>query len=77
MDLFGLKAHLAGHHGVVGVTVRAVVAACREDTVQRGSSGEDEIQLVPVAGPGVSPGHSAVWFCGEECVGCTEVMEGA
>ncbi|KAL8583099.1 hypothetical protein ACOMHN_008537 [Nucella lapillus] len=35
-----------------------MIAACSEDTVQQGSSSDDEIQLVPVTRSGVPPGHS-------------------
>ena len=46
-------------------------AARDQHLVQQGSPGDDEVQLVPVAGPGVSPGHPVVGFGGEEGVGET------
>ena len=62
---------------MVGVAVSAVIAAGGQDTVQQGSAGDNEIQLVPVTRSGVPPGHSVVGFCGEERVCDVEIVEGA
>ena len=59
---------------MVGVTVSAVKTASNENTVERGSSGDNEVQLVPVVGSWVPPGYSVVWFGVVERVGYTEVM---
>ena len=77
VDSLELETHFAGDHRVVGVAVSAVVATGGQDTVQQGSAGDHEIQLVPVTGSGVPPRHSVVRFRGEERVCGAEVMEGA
>ena len=48
VDLFGLSMHLAANQRMVDVTVSAVVTVSNKDTVERGSSGGNEVQLVPV-----------------------------
>ena len=72
-----METHFAGDHRVVGVTVSAVTGAGGQDTVQQGSVGDNEIQLVPVTRSGVPPGHSVVGFCGEDRVCDAEMVEGA
>ena len=72
-----METHFAGDHRVVGVAVSAVVAMGGQDTVQQGSAGDHEIQLVPVTGSGVLSRTSVVRFRGEERVCDAEVMEGA
>ena len=47
--VLGLRAYLPTHQRVVGVAFSAVVAARTEDTVKKGSSSDNKIQLVPVA----------------------------
>ncbi len=47
---------------MVSVTVGTMVAASSENAVQQGSSSNDKIQLVPVTGSGVTPGHSVAAF---------------
>ncbi len=47
---------------MVSVIVGAVVATGSENAVQQGFSGNDRIQLVPVTGSGVMPGHSVAGF---------------
>ena len=48
--MLGLRAYLdPAHQRVVGVAFSAVVAARTEDTVKKGSSSDNKIQLVPVA----------------------------
>lgn len=47
--MLGLRACLPPHQRVVGVACSAVVAALTEDTVKKGSSSDNKIQLVPVA----------------------------
>ena len=47
--MLGLRACLPPHQRVVGVACSAVVAARTEDTVKKGSSSDNKIQLVPVA----------------------------
>ena len=44
--------------------------------VDLGPPGDDEVQLVPVPGPGMSPRHSVVGLGGEEGVSDCEVEEG-
>ena len=53
MNLLGMETHFAGDHRVIGVAVSAVVAAGGQNTVQQGSAGDNEIQLVPVTRSGV------------------------
>lgn len=77
MDSLGVEADFAGDHGVVGVAVSAVITAGGQDTVQQGSAGDNEIQLMPVTRSGVPPGHSVVGFCCKERVCDAEVVEGA
>lgn len=64
MGTYGLKAYLTAHQTahqrVVGVAVSTVVTAGTENTVEKGSSSDNEIQLVLVAGSGVAPGYSVV-----------------
>ena len=72
-----MQTHFAGDHRVIGVAVSAVIAASGQDTVQQGSAGANEIQLVPVTRSGVPPGHPVVGFCGEECICDAEVVKGA
>lgn len=74
MSLFWLKAYFAADQGGVGVTVSIVMTTSDEDTVQRGSSGDDKIQLVPMMGSRVPSGDSVVKFGGEESVDCPKVM---
>ena len=45
---------------MVSVAVSAVVTAGTEDTVEKGTLSDNEIQLVPVVGSRVMPGYSAV-----------------
>ena len=45
---------------MVGVTVSTVIAASDEDAVERGSTGDSEIQLMPVTVSGVSPRYPVV-----------------
>ena len=40
---------------MVRVTVSAVIASCLEDTAEVHSPSDDEVKLVPVVGPRVSP----------------------
>lgn len=56
-DTFG---HITANQEMVSFTVRAVEAAGSANAVQQGSSGDCEIQLVPVIASGVMPGHSVV-----------------
>ena len=49
---------------MVSVTVGAVMAAGDEETAQQWSSGDDEIQLVPMTRSWVSPGYSVDRFYG-------------
>ena len=63
------ETHLAGDQRVISVTVSTMEAARDQHLVQQGPSGDDEVQLVPVARPGVPPGHPVVGFGGEEGVG--------
>ena len=72
-----MKTHLADDQRVVGVAVSAVEAARDQRLVQQGSPGDYEIQLVPVARPGMHLGHLVIGLCQEECVGETQVMEAA
>lgn len=58
-DTFG---HLTANQEMVGFTVRALEAADIANAVQQGDS---EIQLVPVIGSGVMPGHSVVQLGGK------------
>ena len=46
--MLGLRACLPTHQRVVGVAFSAVVAARTDDTVKKGSSSDNKIQLVPV-----------------------------
>lgn len=39
------------------------------DTVQVGSSCQDQVQLMPVLRPWVPPGDCVTWLCPEEVVG--------
>ena len=48
---FGLNTHLAANQRMVGVTVSAVST---EDSVERGSSADNEVQLVSMTGSGVN-----------------------
>ena len=77
MNSLGMETHFAGDHRMICVTVSAVIAAGGQNTVQQGSAGDNEIQLVPVTRSGVPPGHSVVGFCGGEHVCDAEVVEGA
>ena len=72
-----VKTHLAANQRVVSVTVGIVIAASNQNTIQRGSSVDDEIQLVSVGGSRVPRQYSMVHFCGKERVGYTEVVVGA
>ena len=60
----------------VGVAVSTVKAAHHQHLVQQGSSGDDEVQLVPVTRSGVPPGHPVVGLGGEEGVVKTQVVVG-
>ena len=66
--------YLAADQGVVHVAVGTVVGASDE---HMGPPGDEEVQLVPVLGSGVSPGHSVMRFSGEEGVGDAQTMESA
>ena len=65
LNLFGLEMHLAADQGVISVTIGAVVGVSDKQMVEKGSPGEDIVQLVPVLGPGMPPGHFVVWFDGK------------
>ena len=45
--MLGLRAYLPTHQRMVSVTVSPVLAARTEDTVKKGSSSDNKIQLVP------------------------------
>lgn len=77
MSSFWLKAYFATDQGLVGITLSTVITTSDEETVQRGTSGDDEIHLVPVVGSGVPPGDTVVEFGGEERVSYGKVMERA
>ena len=77
MNALGLETRLAVDQGVVRVAVGTVVGASDEHVVEQGPPGDDEVQLVPVLGSGVSPGHSVLRFSGEEGVGDAQTMESA
>ena len=57
VDLSGLQPDLACNERVVRVAVSGVIAFCVEDTAEVRSPSDDEVYLMPVAGPRVSPRH--------------------
>ena len=68
VDLSRLQSDLAAYQGMVHVTVCAVVTSREKDSAEVRSPGDDEVWLVPVAGPGVSPRHLLLLFTREESV---------
>ena len=54
VNLLRPKSDLAGYKGMVGITVSVVIAPRVKDAAEVRSSGDDEVELVPVAGTGVS-----------------------
>ena len=68
---------VSADQGVVRVAVGTVGGASDEHVAEQGPPGDDKVQLVPVLGSGVSPGHSVLRFGGEEGVGDAQIMESA
>ena len=60
--VLGLRANLPTHQTVVGVAVSAVVAARTEDTVKKGSSSDNKIQLVPEAESDLGWRKDSTWL---------------
>ena len=75
MNLLRPKSDLAGYKGMVGITVSAVIAPRVKDSAEVRSSGDDEVELVPVAGTGVSPRHFLQLLTLEEGVCDTQAMD--
>jgi hypothetical protein len=62
---------------VIVFAVSTMVTARAKHMVQRCSSSDDEVQLVPVLRHGMSPRHSVVGLGVIEGVGDCEIIEGA
>ena len=75
VNLLRPKSDLAGYKGMVGITVSAVIAPRVKDAAEVRSSGDDEVELVPVAGTGVSPRHFLQLLTLEEGVCDTQAMD--
>ena len=60
--------HIAANQIVVSVTIGALVAASYLDAGEVGTSGEDQVELMPVFRSWVSPGDSMLRLCVEEGV---------
>ena len=59
---------------MVLVTVSVVIASCVENTAEVCSPSNDEVKLVPVAGPRVSPRHFVQLLTLKVAVGDAEVV---
>ena len=66
MSLFWLKSDLATDQRMVRVAVCTLVRACDEHISEVTTSGDDQVELVPVFVAGVSPGHLMLGFRLEE-----------
>ena len=55
--------HIAAHRRVVSVTISGLVAASYLDAGKVNTSGEDQVELMPVFGSRVSPGDSMLRLC--------------
>ena len=62
---------------MIHVTVCAVVASRVKDAAEVRSPGDDEVKLVPVAGPGMSPRYFVQLLALELAVGNAEAMVAA
>ena len=70
--VFPHNSYLAGHKGVIRVTVGAVIAAVKCDASQLYTPGDDEVQLVPLAQSRVSTRYLMLILSLEESVGHTQ-----
>ena len=52
VDLTGLQPDLGANEGGIRVTVCAVVASCVKDAAEVRPPGDNEVKLLPMAGPG-------------------------
>ena len=66
--------HFAAHQRVVSVTIGALLAASYLDAGEVDTSGEDQVELMPVFRSRVSPGDSMLRLCVEEGVTDTQPM---
>ena len=55
--------HIAAHQRVVNVTVSALIAESYLDAGKVDTSGEDQVELMPVFRSRVSPGDSMLRLC--------------
>lgn len=57
VDCPRLQAHLTADQRVVCITVPTMVGTCYEYALEGGALDSNQVQLVPMLGPRVSPGH--------------------
>ena len=63
-----LGSNLAAHKRVIGVAVATLVGAPNENVLEVVAPGNDQIQLVPIFGSGMSPRYLELWLGLKECL---------